>query len=208
MTTEAGKKTILVFLAIMFFALIFLFSIDQVKPTYIANKEIAVTVTNNYSLTYQEYKLQAGEAYRSIDDIILASGDTVYIGALTSDKTICMYERQLHGVSAQEIEIDVNLYEGGEFIGGTVLTNYNRNRNFDDNSTFEIYTDVAVITLGDLLPYPTFLYGEKNIKIGSSEKVSCVMRKNTTYIIKIDNLGIKSNDLDFIWNWLENECNN
>jgi hypothetical protein len=173
------------------------------------NESIPVTanISNPYQLTVDEYNLQNGNSYSGSETFSLNSGESYYISVVTDNISICMCERQIIGYSTEVLNVVANIYEGGDYLSGSLMTNYNNNRNKIDNSTIRFYNGVTLVSLGDKLPHSSFLYGDKKIAAETNSEISYVMKKDSNYILKIENLGSKSADLTFIWNWFENPCN-
>jgi len=161
----------------------------------------AISISDSKSYTQQN--LEEGDSYISESNQTILTTSNYYIGGITKNISLCMQQRQIIAQSDDTLDLVINLYEGGTFSGGTLIQNFNKERNYIDNSTFEIYKDVTVIDLGLKLPFESFVFGDKRIKTSTENFVSYIMKKNTTYILEIKNNGIKSADTIFVWNWFE-----
>lgn len=79
--------------------------------------------------------------------------------------------------------------------GSTVVPNYNRNRNSSNISTMVVYSDPTGISGGTILEYD-YLFGADNALGGaqaastpSEMSLEWVLKPNTSYIYKLENLG-------------------
>lgn len=156
--------------------------------------------------SYYEKNLKDGNIYIASGEYILGGGSTIYISGITEANPIEMYQRKIQATSSTDIEISIKLYEDGEFITGTPQENFNKNREFLDNSTFSIYssgTTGSSIIGATLLPFSNELKGEKKVTLSTTEFADYIMKKNTTYILSIENKNPQQAKIIFNWNWIE-----
>lgn len=155
--------------------------------------------------TLYEKSLKDGDVYVTSETYTLPGSSTIYIIGVTNEKNISMYQRRISVTSQFDIHFDIILYEDGNFTGGTLINNFNKNRNNIDNSTFDIYSNPTTIDLtgATLLPFSNELKGDKRASLASSEFADYVMKKDTIYILEVTNQNPQAIEAVFTWNWIE-----
>lgn len=84
--------------------------------------------------------------------------------------------------------VQIDLYEGATFTGGTAMTAFNRNRNSTNIPGLTIKESVTITGAGTLLPH-TFIAAAAE-KQGDTSRVSdeIVLKSNTIYRVKLEEI--------------------
>lgn len=148
------------------------------------------------------YKFWAGT---SVDVGATTADDTIYILGIVSAQTTIMGQRSIQAVSTAAISLQISLYENvATSTNSSNITSYCINRNITSVGTFAINDVPATITAsGTLLPPTNLLKTSANFASNIVADYKYVMKSNVKYALKIQNNGVATATITFMWIWAE-----
>ena len=210
MTTEQGQKTILVFLAIMFFALVFLFSIGQVQTSYIANNNLTTEITSPtdeitgalLTVNYAHHEVHAGSHYNYRDFYMLNKNTAKSFLLITPDTT--KFAHLIIGFEATTSTIAVQLFEDCIYSDiGNLEPVINRNRNYNNTNTALLYEDPIITTNGIELISGIYGAGKKSEGGQGRDEQEIILKRDTNYCVIITEQNIASTNVNILFDWYE-----
>ena len=89
---------------------------------------------------------------------------------------------------------------------GTIEPVINRNQNFPDNNTSQLYEIPTIISDGTRISRATIGAGKNSEGGQIRDAWELVLAKNTAYTIRIAELGVAATAINLIFDWYENYC--
>jgi len=172
-------------------------SLSQVERTTNAVKVIPYSHAELHSGDHYVYRGYHMVAKAGVKDHLIVTPDSTRWSHMTV------------GVGVNSSEAVIAIYENPTVTDNGTLGNVvNRNRNYPDNNTTEIYEDPVVVSPGALLQ-DAYLGSGKNLP-GSSERDSeeILLRQNTTYLVRITEQNIAATVANFAFDWYEHTNKN
>ena len=136
----------------------------------------------------------------AVEDIFIVTGELE-----AHVRQIDMWVNNAHAV--------YNIHEGAQGTGTTVLNSYNRNRiqaALDNQATMRLWTGITNPNIGSkIIEHGVAGGGGANMasRTGGvrSQELELILRPNTNYAIRIQNLSGATADIDFAILWYEEE---
>lgn len=160
------------------------------------------------------YKTDQAECFMSSYSVDIDRGDNYTYIKQTNGKRISMELRKITitDLGTSNVEIEADLYENVSTINrGDELPIFNQNRDYVnvncDNNTLFIYNNSTIDTSNAtyLRPLSEFLTSEKTQASFLNKEVKYIMARNTTYALRVNNVGQGDANVRIVWKWCENE---
>jgi len=164
-----------------------------VNLSYITNSQVE-------TITFEHQQVHKGEMWSIYNYTVLGNGDTEYLLFYTGNKSVHLIFQLTN-----EVEAQFTFCENVSVVNnGTKLTYFNRNRNFiGENGVSAYLTDT--ISACDVL-FGSSRFGDKNQFGGRDRSINeYVLRKNTIYALRVDNLATTDNTINFYLEWYEGD---
>jgi len=150
------------------------------------NKQL-VTITNNHYLN------QNGKVYSLSQEMTLSSGQEVYFMGCTQNKNIHFTS---FDIIVDTAPVNIYFYENPNVTNnGTQINSTIMNRNFNYNSTLNLFYNPTISSEGELL-FVNGILGDKNqVQSNFGQTEEWVLNLNTCYTFKIINNNGNDNDI-------------
>ena len=153
-------------------------------------------------IDYAHHEVHAGKHYNYLDTHTLAKNGVIDHMIVTPDTDT--YAHFVIGGDTITSTVLLAMYEGTTYSDpGIVEPMINRNRNFPDDNTTELYETPTITDLGTRLLQITMGAG-KNSEGGSSrDDNEIVLKRNTAYLIRATEQNIASTVVNLKFDWYE-----
>lgn len=181
--------------------------------TVICDKENSTScadVSNDKLFTlskdFLDEQIDLGKMYATRYEVSVTSGDTVFLKANSTEQTHLLLRRIFASTTGNELDYSIELFEGGkDDESKDKLYTFNVNRNYLDDSKFNIYTDVTNVDLTGalLLPFGNEELSDKKFGVNSVSEAKYVLRNDTEYYLAITNRDGGVLTATLYWQWYD-----
>lgn len=169
-------------------------SVDQVERTTNSLRVITDSQAHLNEGDHYDYKGYHTVSRNTSKDHLIITPNTDVLARMTI------------GVEAVTSSIAVQFYEDTTTSAdGTVGNARNRNRNFGDDNTTEVYEDPTVTGVGTLLWSGFFGAGKDSAGGGARDDEQIILKKNTKYLLRVTENNISDTEVNFTFDWYEHE---
>jgi len=186
------KKILLIMLAVLFVS---------------GCSSIAVVPDTINTMSHNTNKIHSGEMYATEANLNISAGDTIYLKGF-SNNSIHLIQRNIYATTTgNNLNYEIRLYENGSdtSTNSILLDNYNLERNYNDNSNFEIYTNVSNVDLSyaTLLPFGSKTLSDKKFSSFTTRDIEYILKENTNYYLSITNNDGGVLSINIFWEFYE-----
>lgn len=170
----------------------------------------AVEIYNEDEVVIQNHnlnKLHTGKMFATSVNIDVNSSTPIYLKGFSENEVHLLQRRINVRTTGNKLDFKINLFEGGTDTSATNKLNvFNVNRMYshtDSDSNFEIYTNVTGVDLTNAieLPFSNSGLSDKKYSTEAISNTEYILKKNTNYYLKIENLDGGVLSVDFFWEW-------
>jgi len=150
-------------------------------------------------IDFPHFKTHTGDHFYKKDYIALSNGATLDILLITTDNA----PHFLSFFVGNDAGINVTLYQSTTISNnGTELLYFNSNFNYNDTNGIKIYRDPTITNLGT---FKGKNYVGSGRKLGDEIRADdeIILKPNTTYLYRITNQGVISNNVDYGFYWYD-----
>lgn len=137
-----------------------------------------------------------GRSYDYNDRVTVPGSSSVYFAITTGLPTLLISDARF---TSKADDMELSVYEAGEYSGGVPIILNNLNRNFRDRpiEITDIKAGVSVVSLGNRISFNTLLSGGGRVASPGTASISypLVLRSNEVYIVEFKNLDTVSRDV-------------
>lgn len=152
----------------------------------------------------EEYFTHVGRSFWAETSVDVDSDGVSYISGSTDGGRVCIKKRYVSIKSANAIDIEMELYEGGTFTGGENVAALNKNRCMKRLPTFTIKKNASPdLTGSQKMPTSISIVSDKKFSVSDSSDIEYGMKPDENYFIKITNNGVSTSSVSIMWVWYE-----
>jgi len=146
-------------------------------------------------------------SYKSADATPIADNNPITFAVITTSKYCHILARGAAGGDMEAL-----LYEGSTLLAGTgtAMTEYNKNRPYGEGgNTASVILDPQVVAVGTLIENEFIPGGTGPQAVGgaSTMRAEWVLRRNTTYLVRIINRAGNAQPMSLALEWYEESTN-
>jgi hypothetical protein len=167
-----------------------------------SNLRLDSTTGSAMTVDYAHHEVHSGSHYQYLDSHTIikdASQDHMLVAPDTTK-----WAHFVIGVLSITSTVQIEFFEGPTYSDpGSVEPVINRNRNFADNNTTELYEDPVLITDGTRLSNIVLGAGRNSDGGAARDSLEIILKQNTAYLIRVTELNVATTIVNLNFDWYE-----